>query len=848
MIEFVLHLDEVQEAQRDQAGGKGYTLARLHQVGFPVPPGFVVTTGAYRAFLVANGLDALIANALADGDSAAASAHIGTAFGEAEMPCAIVTAIHDAYIVLGESEVAVRSSALAEDNEVASFAGQYETFLGVVGGDALLAAVRQCWASLWSERALAYHHRMGIEGDAPAMAVVVQEMVPAAQAGVAFTLDPVSGRHDVVVVEAVAGRGEPLVGGRATPHRYVVRRGTDPRHAGDDLLAGERLAAVVALAEVVEVWAGAPQDMEWALDEVGRLHLLQARPITVAGAAAPEVIIRWTRDNVGEVLPDPVTPLSWSVLDPLGNRSFAGVLRRLRVNDYPAAGLFGRFYSRVYFNQTLFQAMMGRFYPSRAGWRAAPRLALTALRAFLLLRRLPTESDRVIAAILERRRSEENWSLVIGHWALGDVLDRLADWRRLGAATMEVHLAVTVMADLLYQTLDKLLVHWGDGMTTAAALTTGLMGVRSAEAGQALAALAQQTCQDDNLRALLLTTTPEALPARLAETGAGRALWTRIKAFLAEHGHGAAQEFELAAPRWRDDPTIVLSALQAQVRAAAEMPEPLPFIPPNGGERGGASSPPMGGKEGGTAARLAAVARVERRLSPPKRWLFHCLLRWTQAFIVARENLKYHFVIAHSRLRDLYLALAAWLVAAGRLAGIGDVFFLTAEEVAALVERRLTSGEGRERVAERHQAWEADRRAVPPSAFDQLTDGRLRPVAPSVVPGNDGGQLLRGLAASPGSYVGRARVLHTPVDGADLEPGEVLVASAISPGWAPLLLAAGALVTEIGGALSHGAIIAREYGLPAVLNVADATRCIRTGQLVHVDGSQGVVRLLGEVT
>jgi phosphohistidine swiveling domain-containing protein len=249
-----------------------------------------------------------------------------------------------------------------------------------------------------------------------------------------------------------------------------------------------------------------------------------------------------------------------------------------------------------------------------------------------------------------------------------------------------------------------------------------------------------------------------------------------------------------------------------------------------------------------TAVRLAAVARIVSWLRPPQRWLFRLLLRWVQTFTVTRENLKYHFVIAHSRLRDLYLTLAARLVAAGRLAGPEDVFFLTAEEVVALVEGRLASSEGRERVAQRRRTWEADQRTRPLSAFDQLINGRLRPVAPSVAPGGDGGQLLRGLPASPGSYVGQARVLHTPADSAGLEPGEVLIAPATSPGWAPLLLAAGALVTEIGGTLSHGAIIAREYGLPAVLNVTGATRCIRTGQLVRVDGSQGIVQLLGEVT
>ncbi len=724
------------------------------------------------------------------------------------MPAAVAAAIHDAYLALGAGAVAVRSSALAEDGVVASFAGQHETMLDVVGCDALLAAVRRCWLSLHSERARAYRRRLGRGGDAPLMAVVVQRMVPAVCSGVAFTqhpAHPVNGSRDVVVVEAVAGTGESLVSGRVTPSQYVVRRGDDPATVAGDLLDGERLTAVVRLARRVAAWAGRPQDVEWALDEAGSLYLLQARPITVAPGDSHEAVMRWTRDNVGEVLPDPVTPLSWSLLEPLGNRSFAALLRRLGIEDYPDAGLFGRFYGRVYFNQTLFQDMMSRFYPSHAGWQAAPRLALMGLRGWFLLQRLPAESDAVIADILAQRS------------AGGD----MSTWRELSVRAMEVHLAVSVMGELFYQALGKLLSRWGGGVTTVAALTTGLTGVRSAEAGRALAALARRVGRDERVRTLLLTAEPAALPALLAETEAGRELWERIESFLAEHGHSAAQEFELAAPRWRDDPAIILSALRAQVRAAGD-----PRADP-------------------TADRLAATARVEQRLGPLQRRIFRFLLRRAQSLTMTRENLKYHFVIAHSRLRDLYLALAEQFVAAGQLSDPDDIFFLTAAEVAALSESGLE--EVAVRLAERRRAWEDDCRVRPPFAIEQR-NGRLHPSSPPAASVGDEGVLLRGFAASPGSYTGRARVVLAPGNGAGLEPGEVLVAPATSPGWAPLFLAAGALVTEIGGTLSHGAIIAREYGLPAVLNVIGATRHIHTGQLVHVDGSRGVVRLLEEAT
>jgi pyruvate,water dikinase len=306
----------------------------------------------------------------------------------------------------------------------------------------------------------------------------------------------------------------------------------------------------------------------------------------------------------------------------------------------------------------------------------------------------------------------------------------------------------------------------------------------------------------------------------LSETKEGQALLEQLNAYLVEYGHSASQEFELAAPRWRDDWSIVLSALQAQVRAAADTE---PMVAPR-------------------TIRLESTARVKDRLVPPKYWFLHCLLNMTHSFIVVRENLKYHFVIAHSRLRDLYLALANRFVDAERLANPEDIFFLTTQEVATLVHGSLEGAAGL--VAERRKRWETDLEGPPPLVIDQLDDGRMRPMLSPDQQENGSGQILHGFAASPGSFTGRARILLTPSDGADIEPGEVLVAPATNPGWAPILLAAGALVTEIGGTLSHGAIIAREYGLPAVLNVARATHRIRTGQLIRVNGSQGTVELL----
>ncbi len=816
MTTYTLNLNAIKQDQRSQTGGKGHSLAQLSQTGFAVPAGYVITVAAYHAFVAANDLEQAIAAALALQEPAASAARIKTAFEQAPMPPAVAAAIRESYQELGKGAVAVRSSALAEDSAGASFAGQHETLLNVSGSEQLLDAVRCCWASLWSERALAYRRHLSAPPAEAAMAVVVQNMVPAACSGVAFTLDPISGRRDVTIIEAVIGPGEALVSGQVTPFHYAVPHEITRakiHKIANTLLDVERLQTVVRLARQVQEWAGTPQDIEWSLDEAGRVYLLQARPITTLAEQAEAT--RWTRDNVGEVLPDPVTPLSWSVLDPLGNNAFAGLLRRLGLHDYPDGGLFGRFYERVYFNQTLFQSMMGHFYLSQAGWRAAPRLALAAMRAAWLLLQLPIQARLAIRAILAQRRSA---SKTLDLDPQDEILARLNDWRRLGVRAMETHLAVSVIAELLYQTLDKLLARWGDGSASAATLAAGLTGLRSAQAGRALGKLAQQMRRNGDLRALIIESTPEMLPMHLIETEDGQALWEQIEAFLAEYGHSAVQEFELAAPRWRDDPSAILNALQAQARAHRTEKQPL--------------AP--------RAARQAAVRKIQKRMNWPQRLLFRLLLRQTQAFTTIRENLKYHFVIGHSRLRDLYLALAAHLVAARQLGQQDDVFFLTHDELVDLLQGRLAAHDSAQRVNGRRQEWQEAREITPPFALDQSGD-HLRDVARPDEPS------LSGFAASPGSYTGRARVVLTPEQGADLEPGEVLVAPATSPGWAPLLLTAGALITEIGGTLSHGAIIAREYGLPAVLNVSAATRHIRTGQLVRVDGDRGLVQISGEI-
>ena len=535
----------------------------------------------------------------------------------------------------------------------------------------------------------------------------------------------------------------------------------------------------------------------------------------------------WTNDNVGEVVPGVVTPLSWSLLEPLSNGAFRYFLRQMGVRHYPQAGLFGLFYGRVYLNLTRFQALLRRFYPSEVGvglssWQrlgAAFTLLKTAVRAVWLLLTLPGQAKRYIAEVPGQRRARGDHGR-----ASADLLADIARWQEVCQRGMNVHLAITIFANLLYELLDKLVQRWrGDAHVTAAELVTGLPGMRSAEVGRALRSLARRAAAIPEARQILLNSPPEEVLPRLRACPATESLLADLEAFLAEHGHASQQEFELMAPRWRDDPTPVLSMLRGHVRAA---------------DSADAEDQAAVRQWATRTIRSRLVGGLERLI--PLRWAFLALLlRWTQEYSVLRENMKYTFVLAYGQLRENYLTLAKHLVEGGRLDAADDIFFLRAEEVTRLVSGGLEASAVRDLIARRRRERECHLATDAPPTIKEHGEERRQQRAPQAERPTDG--VLQGLAASPGRVTARARVMLDPSDAAVLQKGEVLVAPATNPAWSPLFLTAGALVTEIGGLLSHGAIVAREYGLPAVLNVKDATRVIRTGQLLTVDGWQGTI-------
>jgi rifampicin phosphotransferase len=864
----VLFFSEIPETDTSVSlvGGKAYNLARMAKAGFHIPEGFCITTYALDRTLEANGWQPKGKPFFTDqvGFSEEAATSLREAVLSAPISADVQAAVMAAYRRLcGDDEdlpVAVRSSGLGEDGSQASYAGQFETVLNVCGETALFESIKRCWSSLWSSAGLVYRSRVGQTTNSVQLAVIVQRMLAPRCAGVAFTVDPMSGKQEILI-EAVDGPADRLVSGEVDPFQYRLETQNceilevHSPHKGDLPLSVEEARQVARTAIALAHYFGGPQDVEWVY-EGDKLYILQSRPVTAAHradyidenrqlsmdallsraeAAGREI---WTDDNVGEVFPGAVTPLTWSVLEPVGNRAFGSFLRRIGVRGYPSQGLFGRFYGKVYFNQSQFQRLMNRFFPSRIPdgkkvkinksnrLKAYLRLVETGVRSGLLLPATPVWGRRIV----EDGERYLQASPPIDSIQPEKLLEEIGRCQEYELRGMDAHLITTIYLALLYALLDKLVKMWSGQEIETAQLLAGLPGMRSAEMGRDLAALSGLVASTPELKDCLLRADQQDLMGCVLRLPERHPFLRAFSEFLERHGHSSAQEFELSFPRWSDDPAHILILIQSRL-----------------GERQSQERTESDLQK----KRIEAVGRMRRRLSfGLRRLIFEAVLWLTQIYSVDRENHKYVFIKVHSRLRGLYLALGAALVADGKLMKAGDIFFLHHEELKAFVSGSLTPKTTALQVADRRKDHERDQANIltAPSIIELDRDGNFYPVdleqpaAPEDTQ-ERGHYRLRGAPASSGRAIGQARVITDMKDAASLKPGEILITRATNPAWSPLLLTAAGLVTEIGGLLSHGAIVAREYGLPAVLNVKGVTGSIRSGQRVLVDGTQGIVEI-----
>jgi phosphohistidine swiveling domain-containing protein len=820
-------------AEVAQAGGKGAMLARLFQAGLPVPPGCILTVHALAAYLAAQPQ-----HLPAPAEAASSGWHTGV------LPPDMQEELQRLLSDLGPAPCgwAVRSSAVTEDSALASFAGIYESVLEVQEAN-LWPAIRDCWASWCSARALAYRQQLGDTAGTPMMAVVIQRMVPAQCAGVAFTADPVSGDRTHMVINAAAGLGLAVVSGVVEPEQYILAKKPQVRVVQTRLLRPDYppllpATAVTMLGDLLqrlEVLCGSPQDVEWVWDGA-RCWIVQSRPITTLGQGpAEDEITVWSNANLKDVIPGLVSPLSWSLMQQQLEVAIREQYARVGYTMPSERPLIHRFWGRPYFNISVLQQAGYEFFGAppetqfeqlggaalRGFTPAQPpslrqRLRWQRHNLFILrfLNRIRKQAPTHFAAI-ERLWQEELRQ--IPHFDRDTLLHSLATRSERDRPFLVLHLYLTWGMNghftYLRQLLKRYLPQARGGLF--AELVMGLGEVSSAEHSYRLWELSRLARQSPPVMVFLQSKAWHTWQQALADTPFA-APWHD---FLATFGHRGLYEVEVANPRWREQPDYLFEVLAAYAALEQETP---PFDPAAQARR-----------------RHTAEAEVLRQLTPWHRLWFRSILRQAREFSRLRENSKSHFVRLIDLGRQAALRAADFLRQDGVLDDREAIFLLEVDEIKAALRQELDAHQVRRLVAQRRLERQRYAAVHPPAAFIGE-----RPVYDESRPA--GGTLLCGLPSSPGRVTGTARVLRSPYEGERLQPGEILVAPSTDPGWTPLFLLAAGLVMETGGYLSHGAIVAREYGIPAVLNVPLATQRIPDGATIVLDGGAGTVQMTEE--
>ena len=730
---------------------------------------------------------------------------------------ASVSAIRDGLerLRLTEASLAVRSSATAEDSARASFAGMHRSFLHVRGMDAVEQATQSCIDSLQTPEAIAYRRHMGVREDEVRCAVVICEMVDARSAGVAFSCDPASGRRDLILIDAAQGLGDAVVAGRVNPRRSVWRNqnGRLVRQTGDIPDAWLPVAVEEDLAHQawrVEWALGEgqdPQDVEWAFDG-DRLWLLQARPVTRVPrpgwketAAMPRY---WSTVNLKDNMPCGWCELSWSTLHEIVGDTLFAVQNAVHYPLPPGLEIVRRFHGRGFFDLTAMQfgfydafgllpcavvKTIGGHQPEISvppePFKGPPgrRRRMASLRLGRLLWNYPAKAEAAVRRHLDFERGirKMDWT---GYTPAG-LLDALTQIAQVQDAFLPVAGLANGSSGPWQLALDAIVKDAG----LIARLQSGTGTVASAEHGY-----------------------------RLYDIAIGR---FTMEEFLEDFGHRAVYETDVANPRWIEDPSWILQQVEA-----------IRLNPP-------ARDP----RECAAAVRREAERELRRRFgwrTPLLLWM----VRKLREAMAAREGAKSAMVALLLPVRRIVLEIGRRLAAAGQL-DVPEQMVQFAHVDLICWLRGYWDGWGARELAgdraARRERWLAE---ACPDVITEEADGRMA-ASGSAQTASAESEGWSGIAVSAGTASGPARLVRTPNDAAHLQPGDVLVAPSTDPGWTPLFLRASAIIMETGGYLSHGSIVAREYGIPAVANVPGILGALEDGERITVDGSGG--RVLREV-
>ena len=887
---FTLPFDAIDASALPFVGGKGANLGEMTQAGFPVPPGFCVTTTAFRRFIQDSGRAEEIYQLLegVTPDHVEQARQVGQQvrswLSHVPLPTEIEDAIVAAWQTLGTDEsYAVRSSATAEDLPDASFAGQQDTFLNVRGQESLLQSVRACWVSLFTDRAILYRAQNGFAHRDVYLSVVVQRMVMPDVSGILFTADPVSGHRHIISIDASYGLGEALVAGLVSPDLYKVDKRTRtitaaqigdkalairPTAGGgtfqEQLSARERAARVLDDAQVLELaeWGarieahyGKPQDIEWAMAE-GRFFILQARPITSLfplpqPRPLDDTLHLYFSFSHAQVMTDPMPPMAisfWRIIFPFGKRT------PLEANPYLASAA-GRIYVDVtpllrmprvdhaipnilriadVLSSNAIRTVVQR--PEFTAGGSVGRARYSTLARWLLplwgktiarLLWLPPEgaTDHLMAQVETYVHSARTQlaAAPVGLPRLRVAEKLVAEIFPKHVMKMPSYLAAGIASKFLLARITRDFTNQEQVAADLDAIGRGLVGNVTTEMDQLVGDLADAARQSPALMRHLSEGDAKQAIATAHTISGSEAFLAAWQEFMRKYGMRGPSEIDISRPAWADEPASLLQVVIANLQHAEA-----------GNHR--AKYAQLAAEGMAAAQRLEEAARFGL-VGPLRGRIVRRLTRVGRNLMPIREHPKYMLIQLRGMVRQVLLECGALLERQGRMDEANDVWFLDWHELATALQN--PTQEIRTLIQTRQQEHLRHWQTVPPRVI--TSDGEIPAVAhdsTGLPPG-----ALAGSPVSAGTVEGRAKVIIDPQNEL-LSPGEILVAPFTDPGWTPLFINAAGLVMETGGLMTHGSVVAREYGIPAVVSVIDATKKIQTGQQIRVNGSLGYVEIL----
>ena len=889
----IIQLSDINAKDPSLTGGKGSQLAELISKGLPVPPGFVVGTEIFDAFCqkhqIFEKLEVLLSGT-SPGNNVQFHQKIDefqTGIRQYPLPQSLVDAIETQLNQNPSSSLwAVRSSAVAEDMKGSSFAGQYDTVLGVSGSQEISRAILHCWASFFNSNAIQYKQDRNISDNRAA--VVIQQLIDADAAGVCFSMNPLNGNENEIVINANVGLGESVVGGLATPDTFIINKEnnktlsveigskklktvrvsggskeieTSQEEQFERCLNEDQVNLLVNLAKAVEELDGHCVDIEWAISD-NTVYLLQSRPITstISNAQStppdnwiPEFNTQidpnfplYTNGNISEILPGCITPLTWSRVAPTIDYAFTQQLYEMGViNKKPdplkklqSLGLFYyRPYIRIsYFTETAIAApglspdlyleefigppetktpgfTVKDLYPNRIYHFS--KICGLGLSNLLNNGRRVRWADAYIKDLLadssnEKIQKKDNKTLI-------DSMEFNETYGELSV----IHIWVSTFAGVGFGVIRSLTEKWFNDTngTLAASLITGIGVLPSAEPSFEIYDLAQTLSKKHSLLSLFNDENDKNVYLALKNSTLTEAhdFIGELECFLVKQGHRGIGENELMSQCWRDEPSQVIGMIRN-------------FLLPN-------AVSPLKIQQTQKQASLENKQICLNQLNVVLRNVFKPLLTFVRHFVEKREALKNYITLREDRARRIFQELSRRLISSGDLHDSQDIYFLTWKEIQNLIYGKISATQAQETLETRRRDFEWSKQLRMP----KLINGEAKPISISDMANS---KCLTGMGVYPGQVEGKARVVMDPRTANKVEPGEILIAPVTDAGWTPLFINAAALVVEVGGLLSHGSVVAREYGLPTVVGAEGATQMIKTGDRVVVDGMTGMVALV----